>query len=253
MGKCGILSVQFATHGKGEISVIHIAICDDEKSMQLFLKNIVEIHLQLRGQEFKITCFDTGEHFLQTNSTYDIIFLDIEMGQLGGMQTAREIRKYDTNCIIIFVTAFADFVFQGYEVKALNYILKPFKKEKIKDVLDSALVELHKKKDLFVLAEIKGTTQKIDLSKTLYFTSDKRKVMAVTQSESYEFYAKLDDIIDTMNLPPFFIRIHQRYIVNLNFIASLQTESCVIKGATIPVSRKYNTDIMIAFAKLMLD
>lgn len=230
--------------------MINIAICDDEKTLKTYLRDILEIHLQLTGQSYKIDLFDTGELFLQFQNKYDIVFLDIEMGTLGGMETARELRKINADCIIIFVTAFADYVFQGYEVQALNYILKPFTKEKIKTVLDVALSSLSQNQDLFFFAEIKGETYKINLYDTLYFLSDKRKIIAVTKTKNYEFYGKLEDI--TATLPSFFSRTHQRYLVNLNFIDQIQNENCVVAGEIIPISRKYNNDVMLAFGKIML-
>lgn len=108
--------------------MLKIAICDDEKSQLNSLKNILSIHLDLKGIDYKIYEFNSGESLIDsiTKEHYDIIFSDIEMGNLDGIETARNIRLYNKKSIIIFVTAYADFVFQGYEVKAFNYILKPY-------------------------------------------------------------------------------------------------------------------------------
>lgn len=233
--------------------MLKIAICDDEKSQLNSLKNILSIHLDLKGIDYKIYEFNSGESLIDsiTKEHYDIIFSDIEMGNLDGIETARNIRLYNKKSIIIFVTAYADFVFQGYEVKAFNYILKPYSSEKIEQVLNSALDELDSIQDKFYMVESKSKTEKINLSNTFYFTSDKRKISAITTNGSIDFYDKLDDL--EKSLPSFFVRIHQRYLVNINFVSSVESNSLSINGEDLPISRGRYNSFMIEFAKTMLE
>lgn len=232
--------------------MIKIAICDDERQQLNILKNIISINLDLKGLEYRIYEFDCGENLVESLSenTYDIIFSDIEMKILDGIETAKKIRLQDKKSIIIFVTSHPDFVFQGYDVKAFNYILKPYNSEKIVDVLYSALEELEDVQDNFFLIELKSGTHKLNLNNTLYFTSDKRKIDAVTLDGNIDFYYKLNDLEEV--LPSFFIRIHQRYLVNLNFISSIEGSSLIINNESLPISRTYQQDLMIAFAKILL-
>ncbi|CEQ11893.1 two-component response regulator [[Clostridium] sordellii] len=165
--------------------MLKIAICDDEKYQINLLKNILSIHLDLKGLDYRIYEFDCGESLIDsiTKESYDIIFSDIEMKSLNGIDTAKNIRLHNKKSVIIFVTSYPDFVFQGYEVKAFNYILKPYTSEKIGKVLDSALEELNEIQDKFYVVESKSKTVKINLSNTYYFASDKRKVNAVINSK----------------------------------------------------------------------
>ncbi|MCM1988917.1 LytR/AlgR family response regulator transcription factor [Oceanirhabdus seepicola] len=232
--------------------MLNIAICDDENIQTNSLKKVVSCYLELKGIEYKINEFSNGEALITAinKNSFDIIFLDIEMGGINGVETAKEIRKTQKHSIIIFVTAYSDFVFQGYEVKALNYILKPYKDEKIIQVLQSALDELISIQDVFYIIETKSGTQKINLSETCYFVSDRRKVCAVTSHGNIEFYEKLN-ILENQ-LPSFFIRIHQRYLVNLNYINAVEGKSATVNGENLPVSRTYNQNLVIAFAKTLL-
>lgn len=232
--------------------MLKIAVCDDEKSQLNLLRNILSIHLDLKGLDYKIYEFNSGENLIDsiTNKNYDIIFSDIEMGNLDGIETAKNIRLYNRKSIIIFVTAYPDFVFQGYEVKAFNYILKPYKPEKIGHVLDSALEELEDIQDKFYTVESKSKIEKINLSNTFYFTSDKRKVKAFTSTGIIDFYDKLDNLEE--NLPSFFVRIHQRYLVNINFVSAVENSSLSINGENLPISRGRYNAFMIEFAKTML-
>lgn len=234
------------------ISIINIAICDDEKMQVNALTHIVERYFELKGHKFQINKFDGGESLLDSlqQKYFDIIFLDIEMNGVNGIETAKKIRNDHQKSIIIFITAYCDFVFQGYEVKALNYILKPYKPEKIADVLNQALAELNHRQDIFYVIELKSGTYKLNLTNTVYFSSDKRKVCAVTAKDNIEFYDKLDEL--HKKLPSFFVRIHQRYIININFVSAVEGNVAIINGKTLPVSRVFKQNLIIRFARTML-
>lgn len=232
--------------------MLNIAMCDDEKSSVVSLKQVVTCYLDLKGIVYKIHEFNCGEALLNSinNIYFDIIFLDIEMSGINGVETAKNIRRFQIKSIILFVTSYPDFVFQGYEVKALNYILKPYKQEKITQVLSSALEELNEMSNIFYTIELKSGAHKINLSNTIYFTSDKRKVCAITTNDRIEFYSKLDVL--EKELPSFFVRIHQRYLVNMNFVSSVEANAAVVNGESLPVSRTYSQNLILCFAKTML-
>ena len=105
--------------------------------------------MDLTGINYHITEFTSGEELLEYKNKKDIhlLFLDIKMGSVDGMETARQLRKSVKKMLIIFVTAYPDFVFQGYEVQAFHYILKPYRETKIKEVLDRAISELDIRKE----------------------------------------------------------------------------------------------------------
>ena len=124
--------------------MVELVLCDDEKIYRNDLKKILGTELELSGMDYRITEFSCGEDLLSGLSAegLQIIFLDIEMKDLDGVETAKKLRMKNSSAVIIFVTSYPDFVFQGYEVRALNYILKPYKPEKIKEVLHKALEAL---------------------------------------------------------------------------------------------------------------
>ncbi len=229
-----------------------ISICDDEREFRTALKKIIEREMELEGIACETTEYKSGEEFIRSLSSKepDILFLDIEMGNMNGMDTAKELRKRCRSTIIIFVTAYPDFVFQGYEVHALHYILKPYKEEKIKEVLHMALEELKMSEDQYYVIEQKSTAIKLPLKSVLYFQSDRKKVKAVTLNRTEEFYDKLSDM--EAKLPAYFVRCHNRYLVNLNYVERVETSVCICKGEEIPVSRGCRQELMAAFARMML-
>lgn len=238
---------------KEEYNMINIGICDDETAMRKGLRTPLEKKLQLLGADYRIFEYDSGEALFSRpeSEELDILFLDIEMKRLNGMDTARNLRKRDVHTLLIFVTAYPDYVFQGYEVHAFHYILKPYEERKIQNVLEQALKELGKNQEQYFTLEQKSGIRKIPMRKIIAFSSDRRKIIISLQGEDRpSFYGKLDDI--KQELPDYFIRCHNRHVVNLNYITALEKDYCVCKTLQFPVSRAFRQPLEVAFARLLL-
>ena len=232
--------------------MVKIGICDDEPEMRKPLRQILEQVLQLQGVEYLISESESGEELTAGISCLDIdiLFLDIEMRSLDGIETAKLLRRKGMKGIIIFVTAYPDFVFQGYEVHAFHYILKPYRKEKIEEVLRQALHELDLSKERYFVIEQKARVIRIPLSQTIAFKSDRRKVEALLEEDFVAFYGRIDEVC--RELPSCFIRIHNRYIVNLNYVSTLERDRCILGSRSFPVSRAFRQELETAFARAML-
>lgn len=229
--------------------MLEVVCCDDEKEMRKALMRIIEPELQLQGIEYQLREFSSGEELLSSRlESIDLLFLDIEMKALDGIETAKQLRKINQHAVIIFVTAFADFVFQGYEVKALNYILKPYGEKKIVEVLHKALDELETAQPKYFVIEQKSGITRVALKEICYFTSDRRIVTIVTAKDPITFYGKLNDLV----LPDHFLRIHNRYVVNLHYVDQVEAASLTCNQEQLPISRKYRQSLMVSFAKNML-
>lgn len=231
---------------------MRIGICDDERSLRISLRGIIEREAQLCGLEYKIREYESGEEMLKMiqKEPPELLFLDIEMDGISGMEAAKELRKKDKNVVIIFVTAYSDFVFQGYEVHAFHYILKPYQEEKIKEVFHMALEEIDKQAEQYYAVEQKSGTLRLRLKEVRYFQSERKKVLAKTKEGRIEFYGKLSDV--EAAVPGYFIRIHNRYLVNLHYVTKVEGSQCVCAEETLPVSRGCKQEFAVAFAKMML-
>lgn len=233
--------------------MVNIGICDDEAPMRRSLRAPLEQKLQLMGVVYQIFEYDSGEALMSHPESEwpDILFLDIEMRGLSGMDTARSLRKRDSRTLLIFVTAYPDFVFQGYEVHAFHYILKPYDEHKIQNVLEQALKELGKSQEQYFTLEQKSGISKIPLKTILAFSSDKRKiVISMADGSRLDFYGKLDSV--EHDLPDYFVRCHNRHLVNLNHVTTLEKNCCVCGALQFPVSRACRQSLEIAFARLLL-
>ena len=154
---------------------------------------------------------------------------------------------------LFFHTSFdtiPDFVFHGYEVRALNYILKPYQEKKIKEVLRDALKELEISTEKYFTVEQKSGTLRLALGQVRYFVSEGRKIAAAAEGERISFYGKLGEVEE--ELPDFFVRCHNRYLVNLNYVTKLESAALYCEGEKIPVSRSCSQETAAAFARFML-
>lgn len=236
---------------------MQVFICDDEKAFCSDLRQIVQVELELQGIAFCIREFFSGDallqQFRQMRESCDscIFFLDIEMdGACDGMDTARKLRDSDPSAVIIFVTAHADFVFQGYDVRALHYILKPCDRRQIARVLAMGLEVLDAKRDACFFIRGKQGDLRLPYESILYFKSQGHKVYAAAADACYSFYGKLSEL--ETHLPSCFVRIHNRYLVNLRHLNALEGNHVLIGGQRLPVSRSCKQGLSIAYARYIL-
>lgn len=235
--------------------MITIAICDDEKEQRSILSESVLRQMELNGIPCRVKEYSGGGLLLtELNKDpyhFDILFLDIELGPENGVDTAKLIRKKNPDCMIIFVTGFSDYVFHGYEVGALNYILKPYKEQKIGQVLKEALFRMNKWKEHYITVPQGSGIVRIPAKEILYFMSRLRKIALVTKEKEWEYYGKLSEIETAV--PSCFIRIHQRYLANMALAERIEKDSVLIAGIQLPVSRQHYADAVVAFTGIMLD
>ena len=123
--------------------MLRIGICDDSADARVALRAALERALERRrGDGGTFFEFSSGEGLLRWLEKHagelDLVFLDIEMGELDGMETARRLREADEGLLLVFVTGYTDYVFDGYSVGALGYLMKPPKPEQLDGVLDRA-------------------------------------------------------------------------------------------------------------------
>lgn len=232
--------------------MLQLAVCDDERVFRSDLRKILGTELELCGIDYHISEFTSGEELIAGLEKADcqILFLDIEMKGIDGVEAARRLRETKRQMEIVFVTSYADFVFQGYEVRALNYILKPYEPEKIAAVLHTAPEALDIEAEKYYVIDQRGGSIRVPLSSVKYFSSDRRTVHAVTTEQEYTFYEKLSDL--ETELPDTFVRIHNRYLVHLKYLEAVRQNKAVVDGEELPVSRSCKSGLSIAFAKYML-
>jgi DNA-binding LytR/AlgR family response regulator len=234
--------------------VLRIAICDDEEKCLTDTKRMLESWSTATSSQLEIDCFDNGDSLTRecVTTRYDIIFLDIIMPLLNGMDVAKELRDRDKTVKIIFLTSSPEFALQSYSVKATDYCIKPVAYEKLKEVMDYCTAFNRQEPESITLKTM-GGYQKIYLhdieyiearNKRVYFYLKSNKVVEVTQP-LYTFETVLTDSKG-------FFKCHRSYLVylpNVDFFnnAEIKTKS----GRCIPISRRYGKTFKDAYFALM--
>lgn len=233
--------------------MLRIGICDDEGRARDALRHTLEHLLRnFDGQVFYE--FSSGEGLVQWTGKHrgemDLLFLDVELRGISGMQAAQLIRQQDSGLMIVFVTGYADFVFDGYAVQAMDYLVKPVKEEKLGQVLKRARKLLEDRRPQTYLVHNSDGIFRIEKREILYFYSDRRLVKLVTEGREYAFYGKLDEV--ERQLTNGFIRIHQRYLVRAEAVQRVERNTVAIGGTSLPISRALRQSAMMALAQSMI-
>ena len=236
--------------------MLRIGICDDVYDARLVLRSALERVLEKRRVQGQFWEFSSGEGLLGWLENHagelDIVFLDMEMGELDGMETARRLRAADEGLQLVFVTGYADHVFDGYSVGALGYLMKPPRNEQLESVLDRAQTALMRQLDQAYICRSGETYYRIPMGKILYFASDRRQVECVTPDRTYTFYGKLDAV--AADVGSRFVRIHQRYLVRAGAVARLESGEVTLQdGTRLPVSRSCQQSALLALTRAELE
>lgn len=230
--------------------MLRIAICDDETDARDALRFQLE-KILIEDAEEIVYEFSSGTNAASWLANHpgeiDLLFLDVEMKGLNGMETAEKIRTFDEQILIVFVTGYSDYVFDGYLVGALDYLMKPVTEEKLRQLFRRIRARYaQEESSTFTLKNMDGTWR-FRLCDILFFYSDRRKVMLVTAKGEYSFYARLDEV--EHQLSPYFVRIHQRYLINPSRVDYLGSESVTINGRELPCSRRYRETALTKIAR----
>lgn len=218
-----------------------VAICDDEGDFVALLREQVAEVLSDSGVEFQIGVFASGEalltHISETAATFDLFLLDIFMKEVSGIDTAKAIRRTNDSAAIIFTTASDRYVFSGYEVQALQYLLKPIDRQALSTAL---LVDLKRRFEnwCFVFRS-EGMTQRVPYDDIEYLESALKSIKLVTRHETHRVYGKISDVERT--LPGmYFCRCHRGFIVNLKQVSKMNAQSLTtLSGTVIPIGKTY--------------
>ena len=168
--------------------MLRIAICDDEvnarESLYLQLERILH-----EGEEvvYEFSSGNAAVRWLEKHpGEIDLLFLDVEMADMNGMETAHNIRKFNRELLIVFVTGYADYVFDGYSVGALDYLMKPVDMDKLWHTVKRVReLQLREQEEMYTLRNTEGT-YRFRLRDILYFYSDRRQVVLVCSQSGGE-------------------------------------------------------------------
>lgn len=231
---------------KMKITILEDAMPEAER-----LKNGIIKYGQKYDWDIEIEEYKSGEEYFSDNPNSHSIqasafFLDIQMGEMNGIDVAKRLRASGYKGMIVFLTAFREYVFRGYEVRALNYLLKPVKENTLFLCLNEIAKELS---DNTYIYRNKQEIVSIPYMDILTFSSRLHYVDILTvNGKCYEQMSTLNKVI--VHLPSEFIRTHRSYIVNMAHIYRITSGTIELSNhMTIHISRSYSKDVIRSFAK----
>ena len=215
-----------------------ISVVDDSPADTKYVADLAARWAQAAGHTLGISTFPSAEAFLfqyEDEQSFDILLLDIEMGELSGVDLAKRMRQGNDAVQIVFITGYPDFMAEGYEVSALHYLMKPVSYEKLCAVLDRAAANLAKvEKRLCVTYDRR--TDFVPLSQILYVEAQRQCVLIHTFGETYRMKKSLAET--GRELDEYFFKCQRSFLVNLCHVTRIRSSCVVLKnGEEIPISR----------------
>ncbi len=230
---------------------MRIAVCDDDRAIREELSRLIKEQVP----EADIMEYQSGEEMIRDRERFDISFLDIEMGDISGMDIAKGIREQEEKdryrSIIIFVTGYREYMEEAFDVNAFHYLVKPINQKKFSEVFGRAWKEaaaLEEQIRKYIMVKSAGTQQKVLLQDIYYIESGNKKVIFHTANGILEVYGKMEGLENSLG--DSFYRCHRCYLVNLEKITAYSADNIqVINGDNLLLARKKYSDFIKTYMR----
>lgn len=222
--------------------MFRIAICDDVSAVCHHIERTLTDYAKANKIPIDVEVFYNGESlydFILKEHGFDLIYLDIEMESLSGLDLGKEIRNVlgDTNTEIVFVSGTTQYDRQLFDVQPLHFIAKPIEARQVIEDLRLAMKKHDNPESRFIFHTGKDTIR-LRYGDILYFESFDRKVSVITAGKTYIYYDKLQRVAES--LPSHFCRIHKSYVVNMRHVKEFQgTAVLMTDGIELSIGQTY--------------
>ena len=225
---------------------IHVTIIEDEERFSQDLTEKIRNWFHAHHLEVAVKWYPSSHHIFFTSSylTTDVYFLDISLKEENGVDIAKKLRAHNYKGHIIFLTGFQEYVFEGYSVRALDYLLKPIDPVKLDRDLEMIAEELS---DQNYMVRTRSEMYKIPYKEILYISSSNHSIEIITEKEKFRQMISLREVLS--HLPAYFQQCHRTIIIiNMKKVTCLTDNWVVLNGKEeLPVGKKYLEKIRSTF------
>ena len=227
--------------------MISVAILEDDSMASKQLCRMLETYGQRHQCFLSVSCFDCADKFFQSlvHACFDIIFLDIDLPDMNGMNVARRIRQADKQVVLIFTTNLSQYAIQGYEVDAMDYILKPISPQVIDLKMDRAVQFSRQSRETAVSINTRGGFVRVPSSSIQFLEIYGHRIIYHTEKQDYESYGTMKQAIEQLPRRGFF-RTTASFVVNFRHIQKVEGLTVFIGNRSIPISRLRKAEFMEA-------
>ena len=234
-----------------------ICYCEDESAQAKAFAIKIDQWAKNKNIAVHTDLFESAEEYLfkAEQNTYDVIFLDISMRGQNGMELARKIREKEKDVIRVFVTSDASYVFDGYEVGAYRYLMKPVDEKKLWEILDYARTQKEVEEENYILVKKDSQSVRINLKDIIYIEAQKHYVnLCMENKESINIKTAFTELLqETQEKSGIVLATHRSYAVNIEKVVRIGRTECVLTdGSVVPVSRSFYKEVNEAFIKYHL-
>lgn len=228
--------------------MLRIAIVEDEEHYRGQLTDFLRQFERDCGEPVEVTAYGDGDELVENyKAQFDIILLDVQMRFMDGMSAAEEIRKMDTDVVIMFITNMAQYAIKGYAVDALDYILKPISYFQFSQRLHRAVGRMKRRQEHYLTIKIKSGVKRFRISDIYYIESQGHKLVFVTKSGAAETSGTMKELEEQLVGYPFF-RGNKGYFINLEHVEGMNDVFAVVKGQQLLISRPKRKAFMEALS-----
>lgn len=231
--------------------MIRVAIVEDSEKERERIRECLAYAGHETGAAFDIRDFPSGLAFLGSfRPEYDLVFMDIDMPGMNGMETAKALRKVDSSVILIFVTNMAQYAISGYEVDALDFILKPINRYSFTIKLKRALSRIPKRNDDYVSVRADGETRTVRISSILWIDVSGHYVVYHTTEGDITEYSTLKEAATKVQHSAFAL-VNRSCIVNMSRIDAVGRDTVTVGSHKLDISRPQRKAFLVAMSEFM--
>lgn len=223
---------------------LKIAVVEDDETQLTYVKELMKKWFTGTQNSLKLVTCESAEEFsfkYMETLDFDLILLDIMLREMNGMELAKQIRRKDKTVQIAFLTGVKDYVFEGYEIGVIRYLLKPVQEKELYKLLEECLVKSHHNSNEYFVFPYQGESVRLSYSNIIYLQVNGHYLQMISVDKTYEWKGSLSNTWDVLDKHRFFLA-NRSTIINLEHVTKITREQCYFEdGQAVSISRgSYN-------------